>query len=341
MMEKSTDKSRFNRRSLLQWGLLALGIAMLVAVFWSYDSKKVLATFAQAGWGLLGAAVFHFIPLISETLGWRALFADQKAVPYRKLYVYRWIGESINNLLPVGHVGGDAERARLAAKAGAGGVQAGAAGAADFTVGLVVELLVAVIAVVLLAMRTSLDGSLRWILWGSAAFAVLVAILLIVQLRGGVAHSGRWLSGLLSRLTNRSAEKLNDDVNRLNEAVKNVYRHRSALLICGFWRLWSWLIGAGEILIALYLFGHPVGIGAAIALQGLTVTIRSAAFFIPAGLGVQEQGFILVGEALGLSPPIALSVGLVRRIRELLLGVPGLAIWWYVATRKRHRSATA
>jgi putative membrane protein len=339
-MEKSNDESRFPRRSLLQWGLLLVGIALLVMVVRSYDSRQVLTAFAQAGWGLVGAAAFHFVPLIFDALGWRALFEDRQAVRYRELYVYRWIGESINNLLPVAHIGGDAERARLASRAGAGGVRAGAATAGDFTVGLVVELFVAAAAIVLLAMRSCLDGSLRGILWGSASFALLVAVMLIVQLQGGLGRSGRWLSPFIRRLSNRSAEKLTDDANRLNDAIKAVYSRRTALLMCGLWRLSSWVIGAGEIAIALYLFGHPVGIGAAIALQGLTVTIRSAAFFIPAGLGVQEQGFILVGQAIGLTAPMALSVALVRRIRELLLGVPGLAVWWYVATSNRSRSAS-
>jgi hypothetical protein len=42
---------------------------------------------------------------------------------------------------------------------------------------------------------------------------------------------------------------------------------------------------------------------------------------------VQEGGFILIGGALGLDPATCLALAGARRIRDLLIFVPGLFAW--------------
>jgi hypothetical protein len=53
-------------------------------------------------------------------------------------------------------------------------------------------------------------------------------------------------------------------------------------------------------------------------------------FWCPELLGVQEGRYILLGGLLGIPGEIALSLSLVRRIRELALGVPALIIWQFM-----------
>ena len=75
--------------------------------------------------------------------------------------------------------------------------------------------------------------------------------------------------------------------------------------------------------------------------EALTAAIRSIAFIVPAGLAAQEGGFILIGQMLGLDGSTALALGLIRRVREILLGVPGLIVWWCIETHRAggHRPA--
>ena len=76
--------------------------------------------------------------------------------------------------------------------------------------------------------------------------------------------------------------------------------------------------------------GHPVGLGAAIAIEALTQATRHATFMVPAGLGVQEAGVMLFGYLAGVSGEVALSLALVKRMREILFGVPALLSWqWF------------
>jgi len=55
--------------------------------------------------------------------------------------------------------------------------------------------------------------------------------------------------------------------------------------------------------------------------------VRAAAFLIPGAIGVQEGGFIVLGSLVGLGPEVSLALSLTKRVRELLLGIPGLIIW--------------
>src|SRR4051794_5919226 len=55
------------------------------------------------------------------------------------------------------------------------------------------------------------------------------------------------------------------------------------------------LMGALEVWIALRFTGHPANFVQAIILESLTNALRSAAFPVPAALGVQEGGFVGFG----------------------------------------------
>jgi hypothetical protein len=44
-------------------------------------------------------------------------------------------------------------------------------------------------------------------------------------------------------------------------------------------------------------------------------------------MGVQEGGYILLGNLLGIPGEIAFALSLVRRMRELALGIPALISW--------------
>ena len=107
-------------------------------------------------------------------------------------------------------------------------------------------------------------------------------------------------------------------------AVDATYRRNGAVTASFFLSLVGWVVGTGEVyLIALFL-GTPVSWREALLLESLGQAIRGAGFAIPGALGVQEGGYLLLGPLAGLSPDAALALSLAKRVRELLLGLPGL-----------------
>jgi hypothetical protein len=84
----------------------------------------------------------------------------------------------------------------------------------------------------------------------------------------------------------------------------------------------------------LKLFGHPVSITAAIALESMTQAVRHVAFVIPAGLGVQEAGLVLFGHVLGIGGELGLAISMVKRMREVLWGLASLVSWQWMEGRR-------
>ena len=71
-----------------------------------------------------------------------------------------------------------------------------------------------------------------------------------------------------------------------------------------------------------------------LALEALLCTLRSIAAFVPAALGVQEAGYAMLAPLFGLPAELGLAVSLLKRAREIVIGVPALIYWQVIESRK-------
>jgi putative membrane protein len=113
----------------------------------------------------------------------------------------------------------------------------------------------------------------------------------------------------------------------IDASVALLYRQRRTIASASALHLMSWIVGVGEVWLALYFLGHPVSLPSAMMLESLGQAVRAGAFAVPGALGVQEGGYVMLGRVLGLGPETALALSLAKRVREILLGVPGLIAW--------------
>src|SRR6202040_1029301 len=98
---------------------------------------------------------------------------------------------------------------------------------------------------------------------------------------------------------------------------------------CAGWQLAGLFAGALELWVALRLLGHPGEVRQVIVVESLTMAVQSAMFIVPGGLGTQEGGFVLFGAAVGPPPQVSLALSLARRVRQVGLGLPALASWYW------------
>jgi predicted RecA/RadA family phage recombinase len=61
---------------------------------------------------------------------------------------------------------------------------------------------------------------------------------------------------------------------------------------------------------------------------------RHVAFVVPASLGVQETVLVVFGHILGVGPETAIAVSLVKRLREVVYGIPSLVSWQWMEGRR-------
>ena len=126
----------------------------------------------------------------------------------------------------------------------------------------------------------------------------------------------------------------------LDQTLSQVYTLRGKLVVAGVHHLAAWSLGAGEVMIAAWALGHHIGFGQSYVIESLAQAVRTTAFFVPGAVGVQEGGFVLVSALFGIPADIAISISLTKRVRELVLGIPGLAAWQWREHRHRRRRET-
>ena len=48
---------------------------------------------------------------------------------------------------------------------------------------------------------------------------------------------------------------------------------------------------------------------------------------MPGAIGIAEGGYVVVCHLFGIAPEVAVALGLIKRLREVVLGVPALLAW--------------
>jgi putative membrane protein len=303
------------------------GVALLIALVVREGAGQVASAIAHAGWGLLVITLFHLLQTLSDSAGWLVLIPKESRIRLSHSFFLHWIGESINNLLPTARVGGDIVIVRIAAMWGMPLRTATAAIIVDLTIGIVTKVFYLVAACVLLVAATGRTDLVRPTFFAVVSGTLAVAGFYAVQ-RAGIF---KWGAVLASRLAKSATwDTLVQGGESLDQAIRLLYARRYAVAGCCFFWVLSWLIASGEIWIALRALGLRSTFSTAVILESAALAIRGAAFLVPGAVGVQEGGYILLGNLLGISGDMALALSLLRRVREIALGVPGLIAWQFL-----------
>jgi len=120
----------------------------------------------------------------------------------------------------------------------------------------------------------------------------------------------------------------------VDSELRAYFRRPWTLTAAGLLQFAALISGSFEVWFVLRIFGHPVSAAAALILESMSQAVRHLAFVVPAGVGVQEAGLVLFGQALGISSELALAVSMAKRIREVLCGLPSLMSWQWLEGRR-------
>ncbi|HEX6141995.1 MAG TPA: flippase-like domain-containing protein [Geminicoccaceae bacterium] len=302
-----------------------LGLGLIVLLVVHYGAASLGHALAVAGAGMLLAPLAHLPSLMIDALGWWRLLPDDGGRPaYRWLLLYRWVGVAVNGTLPVAQVGGEVIRARLAAQSGLSGADAGASVVVDLTLGLMTQILFALIGLAFLIGHGATPVGLGALAFALLALAGMVAAFATAQARGVFRKLARPIARSIG---GRGWRDLAGGASALDGAIAEVWRQPRRVAEAALLRFAGWVVGSAELWVAFWLLGQPIDLAEAIALEATAQVVRSAAFVIPGGLGAQEGGLVLAGSWLGLPPDITLAAALIKRAREIILGVGGLVLW--------------
>lgn len=300
------------------------GAALFTVLLIRQGTSAVALAVARAGWWIAAIAAFHLVPLFMDTMAWSALLPKTNRLPWYQLFWMRWIGESISNLVPSAAIGGDVVRTRLATVRGVPLPIAAASVIADITLGIFAQAGFTFLGLALLVHVTGRTSLIRPTLVGVGIGLLAVIMFLLAQRRGIFS----FLTEMISRLTNSSEwQSLVQDGESLDAEVRAIYGRHGALAANIGWTVISLLSSTGEIWIALHALGSSATFVNALILQSMAMTIRSAAFPVPGAVGVQEGGYLVIGNLLGIPGGTAFAISLLARVRDFAVGVPALLVW--------------
>ena len=314
-----------NRIGLLL-ALAGLGGAMLLLA--QQDLTEVGALLASAGFGLVLAGAAHAIPMALNAEAWRVLLPGRKRPGLLAMTANVWVRESINGLLPVARIGGEVASYRMLRAEGVGPAPAAASLMVDMAIGILSQLAFALLGLALLAGHGGAVG------WQGVVLGML----------GGLALAGGFILAQRANLLSRVAGALNAVAagrfhaftahsQKIDRMARRLWLSRGAIGLCFGWQFAGWVAGALEIWLALYFLGHPVAPATALAIEALIQALSSAAFLVPGALGLQEAGFLGLGLLVGLPAEAGAALAIARRIRDLVVFLPGLAAWVWAEKR--------
>ena len=319
----------------MKTGLIRLGvIALILAVAWWLRDGfgDVQGALDSVGWwGVVIMAACHLPPLTLCGIAWSSL---QSELPFHKFVVGRWIKDGVGELAGFLPLSGEMAAIRMMTRHGFRMADASAIVVVDVTAEAIAQFFFSLLGV---AMWLRLYPDSQVTHWGLIALGVSIpGLAAFMALQRSVVV--RFLETLPSRLMPHAWVAPDADAG-VHAAIQAVYADKARFARSVCWHILAWVAGAIEAYVALRLLGHPLGVGEVLALESIIYAIRSVAFVGPGAIGLQEGGYMLVGAALGLPTELTLAVSILKRGRELLMGVPSLIAWHFVEEATKPKPA--
>ncbi len=315
----------------MRFGLIAIALGgfAVIALVAYFGAQTIGAEVLRAGWAIPLTTALLFLQLWLSAVAWRiAVGSSQPRLGH--WFRIRWIREAVNSMLPVAQLGGNIVGIRLLVHRGVPGPLAGAGTTLDLTIEATAQLLFTIAGFAVLAATSPDQGWMPWV-QGAIVTGVLGISGFIVAQRAGLLRLIEGAAGVLQHwfpsLPLEVVKGLHAELMRLQHKPLAIAQAASLHLL-------AWLLGTVETWLALFAMGVPVGWREAFVIESLGQAVRSAGFAVPGALGVQEAGFILVCGLFGIHPDTAIALSMVKRARELAVGLPGLVAWQWAEGKR-------
>jgi putative membrane protein len=316
----------------MKWRIVviaALGAALALYLVAFVGIAAVFSAAFAAGWGGFAILCLYTLALfLLLGMAWRALLPDA----LQSVWVFVWarmVRDAATEVLPFSQLGGIVLGARAAIIQGVATAAAFASTAVDVTTEMMAQIVFVSVGLGILSVRaphTPFAASLTTALAIALGLAVIGCGTFFALQR----HS-LWLTGKLATRVMRGAGAAGAAV-----AATFTDIHRSPLRIglSSALHLCGWVASAVGTWIAFRLIGVRIDLLPVVAIESLVCAARSAAVFIPNALGVQEAAYAGLAPLFGVGAEFGLAVSLLKRARDVALGVPILLIW-HVAEGQR------
>lgn len=320
----------FTRLTVFRYLLLAAGLLTLSFLVWHIGPVHIYEAVARFGPGALVVMLIPSVVMyVLEAYGWKiVLGSTAERISFGKILSIRTAGEVVNMTTPTAYIGGEPLKAYLLQRHHIPMVEGLASVVIAKTIMTIAQVLFILIGIALAFWTLGAAGSSLQMtaaaLLSAALLSCGIAAFVLVQRRGLFT----WLLETFRRVGLRMSflEVRAEKLRSLDRTILDFYaHHQSAFYASTGLYLLGWLAEAVEVFVIISFLGGPASLLSAIAIGALSVLIKGGTFFIPGSLGAQDGGNLLLLRAFGYSDLTGMTFALLRRFRELVWIIIGLA----------------
>jgi glycosyltransferase 2 family protein len=308
---------------------IALAVAGLMLgtllVGWFGFGPVVKALLSVGGRGFALYCAWQLVTEIVLGVGWR-IVAPLGGGQHLPPFVWgRMVRDSAAACLPFSTIGGFVFGARAAVLGGIAWTIAVLSAIVDLTAEFLAEIVFALGGVAELMARAATAALTAPLAVGTAGMVIAGAAIL------------RWWRGapsLFAGLARRIAGNRLPNLDSASERdLSEIYGDSGRMALGTASHFAGWVCKGAGNWIAFRLLGSHIDIMGALAIEALLHVLLVPAVLVPGYAGVQEAGYAAIGTLFGIPPEISLAVSLLRRARDIAIGIPILLVWQLAEAR--------
>ncbi len=323
-------------------------VLVLAAVLWRYfaglDLTLVAQQIGRSGWILLLGVLPYAFVFLAESLAWQQTLAGDPTPGLGKLYLIRMATDALLYSIPGGVAVAEPMRPVLLQKHCGIGLAEGIGSCIITKITIAIAQVVFILLGFVLVMA-SYPGVMTLLGVGEGPVgAVVIGVpllcaigLLVLPFSGPrLTQLARGLARIPVRPVRTAMERLGPMLGRLDAQVgryarDHPYRFAGSLLFSFV----AWIVIAGETVLVLRLLGAEPTFTQAVALEATASILRIFFFFLPAGIGASEVGFLALFAAFGFPEAITLGAAYitVKRLKEAGWVALGYLVLWLLGIR--------
>jgi glycosyltransferase 2 family protein len=309
---------------LIFFGSLLLGIVLTVVIYLSIGN--LLAPFKNAPLNLLFFYILTVILIQSvHTLRWKMILkTTDHNIPFRKLFVYRIMGYSLNYITPTAHIGGEPLRAAMLKENNVPYSEGVSSIFIDKSMEVLADGFFAIAGIIIIILSFALPKQEMT----NLILASILCFLLLLWLFFNFINKKKMLHFVFKLLKLGRIKKLKALEETIIKTENNIHNfflnHKpvfrvSVLLSLSMWifmfleyKLLFLMLGFDATLLQLFIIISFVGLAYAIP--------------IPAALGVLEIGQLTAFSILNLPAALGITAAIVIRAKDLIVTIIGLIL---------------
>ncbi len=303
--------------------IATLGIALALYLVKYIGLSAVFSAAIAVGWG--GFAILCLYQLALFLLlgsAWYVLMPSPCAVGPGVFVWARMVRDSGAEVLPFSQFGGMALGARAAILHGVSRALAFGSMIVDVTTEMLAQVAYIALGVAMLSARAPHSASAQSL---TTVFAIGLALAAVAGgLFVALQRYGHWMT---AKLAGRLLPGAAAATAAVPAALDEIYRSPARVGFSATLHFAAWLLNSIGTWLAFRLIGVHVDVAAVMAIESLVYATRSAAVVVPNALGVQEGAYAVLAPLFGVGAEFGLAVSLLKRARDIAIGVPVLLVW--------------